>query len=101
MAELVQELKNFYPDRYVIFDLPPVLSYADAQAFAPKVDGIIMVVEAGRTPREEIERSLEMLKKFPVLGLVLNKDLKKNFKYYYYLHEKPPKTSWWKRITGA
>ena len=72
MADLVRELKHFYPDRYVLFDLPPLL-YADALAFAPLVDGILLVVEAGSTPREEITRALDMLKEFPVLGCVLNK----------------------------
>jgi capsular exopolysaccharide synthesis family protein len=72
MVDLVRELKHFYPDRYVLFDLPPLL-YADPLAFAPLVDGIILVVEAGSTPREEISRAVEMLKKFPVLGCVLNK----------------------------
>jgi protein-tyrosine kinase len=72
MVDLVRELKHFYPDRYVLFDLPPLL-YADPLAFAPLVDGIILVVAAGSTPREEITRALEMLKEFPVLGCVLNK----------------------------
>ena len=72
MVDLVRELKHFYPDRYVLFDLPPLL-YADPLAFAPLVDGIILVVEAGSTPREEITRAVEMLKNFRVLGCVLNK----------------------------
>lgn len=72
MVDLVRELKHFYPDRYVLFDLPPLL-YADPLAFAPLVDGIILVVEAGSTSREEIVRAQEMLKGFPVLGCVLNK----------------------------
>jgi capsular exopolysaccharide synthesis family protein len=72
MVDLVRELKHFYPDRYVLFDLPPLL-YADPLAFAPLVDGIILVVAAGSTPREEITRAVEMLKKFKVLGCVLNK----------------------------
>jgi protein-tyrosine kinase len=72
MVDLVKELKHFYPERYVLFDLPPLL-YADPLAFAPLVDGIILVVEAGNTPREEITRALATLQEFPVLGLVLNK----------------------------
>jgi protein-tyrosine kinase len=72
MVDLVRELKHFYPDRYVLFDLPPLL-YADPLAFAPLVDGIILVVAAGRTPREEITRAMGMLKEFPLLGFVLNK----------------------------
>ena len=37
MMSLVQELKNRYPSRIVLFDLPPVLSAADALAFSPYV----------------------------------------------------------------
>ena len=84
MHDLVQELKHFYPDRFVLFDFPPLLSYADALAFAPLVDGIILVVEAGKTPRGDIDRCLKMLKEFPVLGLVLNKvDAPPQSNYYY------------------
>lgn len=86
MVDLVRELKHFYPDRYVLFDLPPLL-YADPLAFAPLVDGIILVVEAGSTPREEITRALETLKEFPMLGCVLNKidpvGLSYNYLQYY------------------
>ena len=54
MVELVHELKHCYQDRYVLFDLPPVLNFADALAFAPLVDGIVLVIEAGRTTREDL-----------------------------------------------
>lgn len=83
MHELVQELKHFYPERYVLFDLPPLL-YADSLAFAPLMDGIILVVESGKTPREEIVHSMELLKDFPVLGFVLNKidNIPSSYDYY-------------------
>jgi protein-tyrosine kinase len=94
MVELVKELKHFYPDRYVLFDLPPLL-YADSLAFAPLVDGIILVVEAGSTPREEIVHALELLKEFPILGFVLNKmdamSLSYDYYYNYYNEQKSPK----------
>jgi len=84
MVDLVRELKHFYPDRYVLFDLPPLL-YADPLAFAPLVDGIILVVEASSTPREEITRALKMLKGFPVVGCVLNKihSIESSYDNYY------------------
>ena len=100
MADLVQELKHFYPDRYVLFDLPPLLSYADPLAFAPLVDGIIIVVEAGKTPRDDIDRCLHMLKEFPVLGFVLNKvDPAKQPGYHYRYGEEEPKWKlpWFKK----
>ena len=92
MVDLVRELKHFYPDRYVLFDLPPLL-YADPLAFAPLVDGIILVVEAGSTPREEITRALEMLKEFPVLGFVLNKIDPMTLSYDYYYKYYPDRDS--------
>jgi exopolysaccharide/PEP-CTERM locus tyrosine autokinase len=73
MVELVHELKHCYQDRYVLFDLPPVLNYADALAFAPLVDGIVLVIEAGRTTREDLAETLELFKNFNVFGFVLNK----------------------------
>jgi protein-tyrosine kinase len=87
MADLVHELKHCYQDRYVLFDLPPVINFADALAFAPLVDGIVVVIEAGRTTREDLSQCLEMLEKFNVLGVVLNKMEKKeqnNAHYDYY-----------------
>jgi capsular exopolysaccharide synthesis family protein len=86
MVNLIRELKEFYPERYVLFDLPPLL-YADPLAFAPLVDGIILVVEAGSTPREEITHALEMLKEFPVLGFVLNKIDPVSLSYDYYKYD--------------
>jgi exopolysaccharide/PEP-CTERM locus tyrosine autokinase len=86
MGKLVKELKHFYPDRYVIFDLPPVLSYADPLAFAPFVDGIIIVVEMGKTAREDIQKAVELFKGFPILGLVLNKVDNRDRECYYYCY---------------
>jgi len=88
MGNLVRELKHFHPDRYVLFDLPPVLSYADPLAFAPFVDGIILVVAMGKTHREDIQKCVELFKNLPVLGLVLNKvDNRDQDDYYYYSHK--------------
>ena len=94
MRDLVQELKHFYPNRYVIFDLPPMLVYADALAFAPMMDGILVVVEARKTPKESIQRCQEMLKKFKLLGFVLNKVEETSIpdypSHYYYPKTKLP-----------
>jgi protein-tyrosine kinase len=83
MLDLIRELKHFYPDRYVLFDLPPLI-YADSLAFAPLVDGIILVVECSKTPREEIVHAIGLLKEFQVLGFVLNKIDTMPMSYGYY-----------------
>lgn len=73
MAQLVSELKNRYPERIVIFDLPPVLAAADALSFAPYVDSALLVLEEGHTRQEDAKRALELLDCTNVLGTVLNK----------------------------
>ncbi len=83
MIDLVHELKHCYHDRYVLFDLPPLVNYADALAFAPLVDGIVLVVEAGRTSREDLEQCIVMLKEYNLLGIVLNKVKGKGQEDYY------------------
>ncbi|RME35948.1 MAG: polysaccharide biosynthesis tyrosine autokinase [Gammaproteobacteria bacterium] len=73
MAQLVDELKNRYPSRIVIFDLPPLLAADDTLAFSPYVDAALLVVEEGGTPREDVEQALQLLKQTRLLGTVLNK----------------------------
>ena len=73
MAHLVDEVKNRYPGRIVIFDLPPVLSAADALAFAPYVDAALLVLEEGKTTQDDARRAVELLDCTNVIGTVLNK----------------------------
>jgi protein-tyrosine kinase len=102
MMDLVVELKNFYKNRYILFDLPPMLSYADALTFAPQVDGIIMVVAARQTPRESLQRCQEMLKDYPIIGYVLNRTDESMDSYYYdnayHRDDTESKTPWWRRL---
>ena len=73
MKALVNEIKSRYNDRYVIFDLPPVLSVADAVAFAPSVDAVLMVVQAEKTSTEDVNKAMGLLPKEKFIGFVLNK----------------------------
>jgi protein-tyrosine kinase len=74
MVALVEEFKDRYPSRIVIFDLPPLLHTADVLAFSPYIDALLLVVEEGKTTAEEVQRALSLVKNScPVLGTVLNK----------------------------
>lgn len=73
MKELITEMKDRYTDRYVIFDVPPLLVGADALAFAPLMDAILVVVEAGKTSVQDVNNAISLLPKEKILGLVLNK----------------------------
>jgi protein-tyrosine kinase len=73
MKDLVQDMKTRYPDRYVFFDVPPILSSADALAFVPLVDYIIMIVQAGTTSTNDVKKALELIPQDKVIGFVLNR----------------------------
>jgi protein-tyrosine kinase len=81
MIRLVNELKNRYPSRIIIFDLPPLLHQADTLGFSPYVDCVLIVVEEGRTKTEELKQAVELLKKVNVLGTVLNKAIDNKIQY--------------------
>lgn len=72
MQDLVAEMKARYPDRYVIFDCPHLLGIPDALVFAEYVDGIVLVVDEGKTTRDDLKIALEMLAGRNLLGIVLN-----------------------------
>jgi non-specific protein-tyrosine kinase len=73
MKMIFQEMKNRYPDRYVFFDVPPLLNGSDALTFSTLVDGILMVVQAGKTSMEDVERAVEMIPREKFLGFVINR----------------------------
>ena len=74
VGQLIQELRNRYSDRTVIFDLPPVLVADDVLALLPHVDCVLLVVASGGSTDKEIEESMVRLKGAKLVGVVLNKD---------------------------
>ena len=70
--EIVGELRDRYPERIIVFDLPPVLHADDALAFAPLVECGLVVAAEGRTRRNDLMRTIELLHKTPLVGTVLN-----------------------------
>lgn len=73
MKSFMAEITGRYPDRIIIFDLPPLLRNDDAIVFVPNVDACLFVVEDGATKPEDIERSMQLLKRSQLIGTVLNK----------------------------
>ena len=56
----------------MILDTPPVLPLADVAVLAPMVDGALLVVRAGVTPKPAIENALRSFDSSRLLGIVLN-----------------------------
>lgn len=70
MRRVLDTLSKTY-DR-ILIDMPPVAPLADVHVLSPSVDGLLMIVRAGSTPKPAIERALAGLDISKVLGLVLN-----------------------------
>ncbi len=60
---------------YVIIDSPSALAYPDAQMICPKLDGVVLVVEAGKTKRPVALRAKKIIEDAGgrILGTILNK----------------------------
>jgi Mrp family chromosome partitioning ATPase len=91
MANLVELLRKSYAR--VIIDTPPITAVTDAAVIGRLVDGAIVVVRAGATPREIVRNGLIQLKAVgsPILGVVLNGvDMDREgyyyYQYYYYYY---------------
>ena len=58
---------------YVLFDSPPVLAATDAALLGSKLDGVVLVVRAGHTRRDQVARARQALERVqvPLLGAVL------------------------------
>ena len=84
MADIIEELQSFAD--VLVFDTPPALVVTDAVVVATRVDGVIMVLDAGRTRRGMVKRLAEELKRVRanVLGFVLNRVKIREGSYYYY-----------------
>ena len=82
LHEVFDELK-FYFD-YIVVDAPPVIPVSDPLIIANEVDGVLMVVRAGSTPKEVVKRAVNLLNnsKVRVLGTVLN-NIEEVLPYYY------------------
>ncbi|MDD4913459.1 MAG: CpsD/CapB family tyrosine-protein kinase [Methylococcales bacterium] len=81
MLRLVSELKNRYPDRIIIFDLPPILDQDDALGFAPLVDCVLLVIDEGQTNINDLKETALLLKEQHMLGTVFNKSTDNKIRY--------------------
>ncbi len=71
---------------YVVIDSPPVASFADSLILSSLVDGVIIVIKGGVTPREMGQRTKALLQSVGarILGVVVNQIKLQPHDYYYY-----------------
>jgi capsular exopolysaccharide synthesis family protein len=74
LRERIGELRAEFD--FVLIDAPPLSNYADAIALARPADGLVLIVEAGTTRRDDTAEAVANLRacKVNILAAVLNKD---------------------------
>lgn len=72
MEDLIEKLSKKFD--VIIIDSPPIMAVSDPAILAPKVEGVLLVVQAGKTAKDALLRSKILLKnaKANFLGVVLN-----------------------------
>jgi capsular exopolysaccharide synthesis family protein len=81
--ELLRLISTHLPDHLIVFDMPP-LSSDDVLTFAPRVDGVLLVVAEGLTERASLDKSRELLAEMNILGVVLNHSAERDDGLDYY-----------------
>lgn len=86
MADLVDEVTERYSDRFIIIDSPPPRLTAETFVLASQVDGIVLVVKYGSTPRDMVAELIAKMGKDRILGCVVNHfDVRTpGYRYRYY-----------------
>lgn len=73
MAAAIALLSAAMPDHVIVLDPPPCLTTSDCSALATIAGQVVLVVDAQRTARNEVEAALDVLDACPVLQLLLNR----------------------------
>lgn len=70
LAKVLQSVSPRFD--WVLIDSPPVLPLTDSLSLARLADATLLVARGGRTPDDAIEKSIALLGRQRVLGIVLN-----------------------------
>ena len=83
MLEVIKVLGTHFDT--IILDTPPLLAVTDALVLAPRMDGVILVMDPTKTKRGALRHAIEQIQRVnaPLLGIVLNNVKIKRSQYYY------------------
>jgi len=73
LKDVIEMLKSRFD--IILVDSPPVIPYSDASVLSSQIDGVLLVLQSGKTRREDVQQVHATLKDNlgKVLGVVLNK----------------------------
>ena len=73
LNDAITQIAQRFAGHVVVLDAPPCLSTSDPSTIAPVVGQIVMVIEAERTQRNEVEAALDLVRVCPNITMLLNK----------------------------
>ncbi len=71
---------------WIIVDSPPILTLADAARLAPLCDGVLLIVQADRTPADLIKKAIQVVGRDSICGIVMNRVKHLKSSRYYHRH---------------
>jgi capsular exopolysaccharide synthesis family protein len=81
LQQLLEQLETFFD--WIIIDTPPVLPLADTPLWMKLADGVLLVTREGVCEKKQLERTVEVLDRSTMLGVVVNSCTSNDQKYYY------------------
>ncbi len=85
MAEAIEEMRGWFD--YIWIDAPPILPLFDMNVISQLVDGMLLVVQAGKIPKAVMLQSLKSIDSRKFIGSVFNRSKiswpQKNYSHHY------------------
>jgi capsular exopolysaccharide synthesis family protein len=81
LQPLLEQLETFFD--WIIIDTPPVLPLADTPLWMKLADGVLLVAREGVCEKKQLERTVEVIDRSTMLGVVVNSCNSNEQKYYY------------------
>ncbi len=81
LSNMIKILKSQFD--YILLDSPPIMPLADMGIISRVVDGLILVVRAGKTPKDIVTKATASINNSNIIGTVLN-GADMPMKNYYY-----------------
>lgn len=82
MRNVLERAKSDFD--YVIVDSPPILPLVDMNILSRMVDGLLLVVKAGATPKDIVRKAVNSLPNRNISGVILNGADDTHMNKYYY-----------------
>ena len=73
LADMMATLRSINETATVLVDLPPVFADDDAMIIAEHLDAYLLVVDAGKTTKNQVKQALAMMQPTSCIGTVINR----------------------------